>query len=274
MLTVDARLQMVLAQKVQRALIVDSHPQAVQLLGELLRSLVRCQIWSAATSEKAMGLAQIHNPQIIFTEHSAPGLDGVGFARALRRSELACRQVPIIMVTGEATAAAIIGARDAGVHEFLRKPYTLKDLARRLEAVTAKNRDWVEAVGYVGPDRRRFNSGVYAGPRKRRSDGERKTPDAERVLQALKIVRSAVQSLDSDWAQARRSLLAQAADLKKAAVAVGDMKLMAAAAKMEGRLLHSDPVAGPSRPDLIGDIRALLAFMPKDAEEAAKRTAA
>lgn len=269
MLTVDAKLQMVLNQKVQRALIVDSHPQAIQLLGELLRSLVRCQIWSATTSDRAMALAEIHNPQIIFTEHSAPGLDGVGFAKALRRSELACRQAPIIMVTGEATAGAIIAARDAGVHEFLRKPYTVKDLAKRLEAVTVKTREWVEAVGYVGPDRRRFNSGAGdVGRGRRRTDGARKTPDAERLAQALKIVRAAAVALDSDWPQARRALLTQAADLKKLAVSVGEMTLMSAAAKMEGRLLHSDPATGPSRPDLLGDIKALLAFMPKEAAAA------
>jgi CheY-like chemotaxis protein len=266
---VDAKLAQQMAPRLQRVLIVDPQPQAVQLLGELLRSIARSQVWSAPGPEKAMALAQVHNPQIIFTEFSGGGLNGLALAKAIRRSELACRQVPIVMVTGEATAAAIVGARDAGIHEFLRKPYTVKDLARRLEAVTLKSRDWVEAVGYIGPDRRRFNSGVYAGPRKRRSDGARKTPDAERVLQALKIVRSAVQALDSDWTQARRALLTQAADLKKAAVAVGEMKLMEAAAKLEGRLLAADALTGPSRPELLGDIQALLVFMPKEAAQAA-----
>ena len=45
-----------------------------------------------------------------------------------------CRQAPVITVTGAATAGAILAARDAGVHEFLRKPYSMKDLVRRLEA--------------------------------------------------------------------------------------------------------------------------------------------
>ena len=77
------------------------------------------------------------------------------------------------------------------MHEFLRKPFTIKDLLRRLEAVTLRQRDWVEAVGYVGPDRRRFNSGDYSGALKRRSDAQA-TPDSERMAQALKILRSAI----------------------------------------------------------------------------------
>ena len=72
------------------------------------------------------------------------------------------------MVTAEATAAAILAARHAaGVHEFLRKPYTIKDVMRRLDAAILRQREWIEAVSYIGPDRRRFNSGDYVGPRKR-----------------------------------------------------------------------------------------------------------
>src|SRR5215217_8938999 len=59
---------------------------------------------------------------------------------------------------------------DAGVHEFLRKPFTSGDLLKRVENVALKPRTWIEAVGYVGPDRRRFNSGEYSGPTKRKSD--------------------------------------------------------------------------------------------------------
>lgn len=260
MFTADDKLQQRLTPHLQRVLIVDPQPAAVKLLGELLRSVTPGQIATAASDQKALQLAQAVDPQIIFIEHSGPSLDGARLARAIRRSDLLCRKAPIIMVTGEATAQAILGARDAGVHEFLRKPFTIKDLLRRLEAVALKPRDWVEAVQYVGPDRRRFNSGEYAGPRKRKSDA-RKTPDQARVLQALKIVRAAAGALDSDWAQARRALLAQVQDLQKAAVAVGDMALMTAAVDL-GRQL---PAEGPvNRAELDRAIAALVAFMPRD----------
>lgn len=269
MFTADAMLQQQLAPHMQRVLIVDPQPAAVKLLGDLLRSLSTAQILTASTDAKAMQLAQMADPQIIFVEHSGPGMDGARLARAIRRSDLNCRKAPILMVTGEATAQAILGARDAGVHEFLRKPFTIKDLLRRLEAVALKPRDWVEAVQYVGPDRRRFNSGDYAGPRKRKSDA-RKTPDQARVLQALKIVRAAAGSLDSDWHQARRALLAQVQDLQKAAVAVGDMGLMDAAVAL-GRQLPE--AGGVDRPALNEAITALLVFMPRDEADAAARAA-
>ena len=89
------------------------------------------------------------------------------------------------MISGDATAAQILGARDAGVHEFMRRPYTMGDLQKRLEAVSGRPRDWIEAIHYVGPDRRRFNSADYKGPTKRRTDGPIKT---QKLSQALKII--------------------------------------------------------------------------------------
>lgn len=267
--TADARLQQRLAPHMRRVLIVDPHQAAMKLLGDLLRSISAAQIMTASGDQKAMQLCQAMDPQIIFIEHSGPGLDGARLARAIRRSDFTCRKVPILMVTGEATAQAILGARDAGVHEFLRKPFTIKDLLKRLETVALKPREWVEAVQYVGPDRRRFNAGDYAGPRKRKSDA-RKTPDQARVLQALKIVRAAAGSLDSDWHQARRALLAQVQDLQKAAVAVGDMALMDAAVAL-GRQLPAD--GGVDRVALNGAINTLLVFMPREEAEAAARAA-
>lgn len=266
MFNADPRMIQRMAPHLQRVLIVDPQPASAKLLQELMRSLVNCQIWSASSDAKAIQAARAVDPQIIFLEHSGPELDGARLARALRRSDLPCRKVPIIMVTGEATAQAILGARDSGVHEFLRKPYTIKDLTRRLEAVALKPRDWVEAVHYVGPDRRRFNSGEYVGPRKRKSDA-RKSPDQAKILQALKIVRAARQAVDSDWTQARRSLLAQAADLQQAAVAVGDLNLMEAAVE-----LHK---AGSGETVDLGKldqaIAKVLGFMPP--EEAESRAA-
>jgi DNA-binding response OmpR family regulator len=193
----DEKLFLKLAPRLQKVLVVDPSAASVKLLAELLRTIAGGHLWSAPNEGKAMQMAQVVDPQIIFVEHAGPGLDGAAFSRAIRRSDLNCRKVPIIMVTGEATAAAILGARDAGVHEFLRKPYNMGDLLKRLEAVSLKPRDWVEAVHYVGPDRRRFNSAEYAGPRKRKSD-KGADPAAARVVQALKIVRAAAGALQSD----------------------------------------------------------------------------
>ena len=249
------------AAKIQRVMVVDPNPATARLLAEHLRPLGGVQIFAAPSAEKGYAMARATDPQLIFVEHNQL-VDGLAFTRRIRRGDLACRQAPVIICTAEATAEAIFGARDAGVHEFMRKPFNLGDLERRLEAVTLKPRDWVEAVAYVGPDRRRFNSADYKGPRKRKADGAG-TP-AARLSQALRIVKSAATALDSDPAQARRALIAQAVELRKVGEAVKDQRLVEAAAALQS-CVGADVSLGAARGELVQRIDALMGFMSGEA---------
>ncbi|MDO8377358.1 response regulator [Phenylobacterium sp.] len=249
----------------QRVLIVDPAPASARLLADLVRNISAGQIWNAPNNKRGLQAAEQVNPQLIFVELSGDNVDGIDFTRRIRREDFSCRQAPIIMVTATATAGAILGARDAGVHEFLRKPYTAKDLLRRLEAVTLRPRDWVEAVDYIGPDRRRFNSGDYKGKLKRRSD-IKTTPDAARILQALKILRSALTAIESDPRQALRSMEAQVAELQRSAVAVSDLKLAACVGAFQ-RYLRVATNRGVLIPhEVSAQAAPLLAFLPAEDE--------
>ena len=253
-----------MAPLMQRVLIVDPAPASARLLADLMRNIAPVQLWNSITTRKGLEAARQVNPQLIFVELGGQDVDGVEFSRLLRRSDMPCRMAPIIMITATATAGAILAARDAGVHEFLRKPYTAKDLLRRLEAVTLHPRDWVEAVQYVGPDRRRFNSGDYAGPRKRRSDAVA-TPETAKIAQALKIVRAAVPAIATDPAQAMRALLAQMVDLQRGAAVTGNKSLALAVTEFQ-LYLASVAQAGALLPDEIAKhAQPLLAFLPKEA---------
>jgi len=238
-ISADAKALQRITGLMQRVLIVDPLPASTKLLSALLRDVCYCQIWTAHDVARGLLLAEKTDPCLVFVEH-CPGLDGAAFAKALRRSDFGSRKAPLILIAAEATASSIIAARDAGVHEFLRKPFTIKDLMRRLEAVAVRPRDWIEGVAYVGPDRRRFNSGDYAGPLKRRVD-HAETPDQARIVQAVKILRSAMAAIDIDPRQALRAMQAQAADLTGAARSTGDARLGTSAVALGGRLAGLAP---------------------------------
>lgn len=265
----DKRVFAKMAPKLQRVLIADPQPASARLLSELMRDIAGSEVWIAPTTERALSAAQINDPQLIVVEVGDERVDGLAFTRKLRRSRMACRKAPVIAITGQATAAAILAARDAGAHEFLRKPYSAKDLVRRLEAVTLKDRDWVEAVGYVGPDRRRFNSGEYAGPLKRRDDGA-ETPYQQKINQALKIVRAAVAAAETDPEQAMRAMLTQATTIQSTSI---DFQLTIAASEFYRHLARAAHTAGGfSREEAERWAAPLLEFLPK--EPRAKRAAA
>jgi CheY-like chemotaxis protein len=260
----DKRLIDRMTPKLKRILVADPEVGAARLFTELMREMCQPHVWTATTTERAMKVAETCDPQLIVVCLGDERLDGLGFVRKLRRSHWSCRKAPVITITGAATAGMILAARDAGVHEFLRKPYSMKDLIRRLEAVTIKERDWVEGVGYVGPDRRRFNSGDYAGPLKRKTDGS-ETPYQQKINQCLKIIRAAVAAAETDPDQALRAMLAQAQQLQSIAT---DFQLTLAASEFYRYLSRHKQSGQPlTRAAAETWTVKILSFLPKDADQ-------
>lgn len=262
MLTLDSKTAQALAPCLGRVLIVDPTPGSARLLSDLLHNVGPGRTWTATSTNQGLALADSLSPQVIFVEYSGGAVDGLVFTRKLRRSTFLCRKAPVIMATTQATPAVITSARDAGVHEFLRKPLTFKDLVRRLEAVALHPRGWVEAVGYVGPDRRRFNSAGYAGRRKRRTD-ETQSPEQARIVQALKIISAALPMAELDRQQVFRALKAQAIELQGAGALANNAALVQAARAMHHTL---SGIASPhdlTRAAIEADAQRLLTFLPE-----------
>jgi len=251
-----------IAPVVRRVVIVDPNPAATRLMSDLMKGFGCRDVAAESDDSRVIDLVREMDPGLIIVEHKGPRLDGEALVRKIRRSSLSCRRVPIIMVTAEATASSIKGARDSGVHEFLRKPFTSGDLLRRLENLATKPRDWVEAVGYIGPDRRRFNASDYAGPGKRKADLPRNGPAgvAEVKAQSMRILSSALTQFDKDPLQALRSMRQQAETLKGIAIQTGDASLAIAAAGLESQLQSGVS----TKAALASPIQAVLALMPEE----------
>lgn len=266
MFAIDRRVLASLEPVVRRVLIVDPHAHAAKLLAEIMKGLGTREAAVESDETQALRTAAALEPGLIFVEHAGPDMSGEAFARALRRSNLACRRAPIIMVTAEATASTIKGARDSGVHEFLRKPFTSADLFKRVENVAVKPRDWIEGVAYVGPDRRRFNSGQYAGPAKRKND--RPASGAEAIAnakdQAIRILAAALDQFDNDPMQATRAVREQAAQLKILAMKAADTRLVVAVGALEVSLACGPPTKASLGPPIQG----LLALHPIELKKA------
>ena len=258
MFAADHRVLARLAPILRRVLIVDPNPHSARMLTEIIKGLGANEIVTEPNNDRALRAAAELEPGIVFIERTGDKLDGEALARSLRRSHLDCRRAPIIMVTSEATATTILGARDAGVHEFLRKPFTSADLFKRVENVALKPRDWVEAVGYVGPDRRRFNSGEFSGTGKRKADKPSTGAEANAAAkdQAMRILASALNQFDSDPAQAVRAIREQAVQLKAVAMKASDSRLVVAVGALEVSLASG----GATKETLAAPIGTLLAM--------------
>lgn len=143
-----------------------------ELTGYALNSLGIKNVLKAADGARAYELFKAHQPDLIICDWQMKPMNGLDLVKTIRRDRQSImRSVPIIMVTGYASEDYVKRARDAGVNEFLVKPFTAEALASRIGAIIEKPRSYVESMNYFGPDRRRkMMTRVYHGPLRRHGD--------------------------------------------------------------------------------------------------------
>tara|TARA_R110002124_G_scaffold64985_2_gene177947 strand:- start:765716 stop:766240 length:525 start_codon:yes stop_codon:yes gene_type:complete len=126
----------------------------------------------ADNGEAAYELYRAHSPDIIICDWQMAPVNGLELVKMIRQDKTSImRTVPIIMLTGYASESYVMEARDAGVNEFLVKPFTAESLAGRLASVIERPKSYIETATYFGPDRRRKNPRmIYNGPMRRAED--------------------------------------------------------------------------------------------------------
>lgn len=139
-------------------LVADRDIRTAQLVQNVLISLGFGRIDMVTSSEEALGKLEDEPFDIVITEWNMEPINGVELVQAIRNAgeeRRVRRDLPIIMLTSHAQKGVVENARDAGVTEFLAKPFTAASLASRLELIIDKPRSFVLAPHYKGPCRRR-----------------------------------------------------------------------------------------------------------------------
>ncbi len=78
-------------------------------------------------------------PDLILLDWMLPGMSGLDFARRLRRDEMT-RDVPIIMLTARGEENDRVGGLEAGVDDYIVKPFSTRELMARVKAVMRRTR--------------------------------------------------------------------------------------------------------------------------------------
>ncbi len=140
-----------------RILIVDDSKAIQKVLMKMLGQLHIQTIRTAMDGGEALAIIKEgFTPDIILADFEMPVLDGVEFTRIIRTAkDVSIHQVPIIMITSHNDDAHFSMARDAGVSDFLTKPFSLEHLTHHMKAVVRQPRSFIEGTFFTGPDRRR-----------------------------------------------------------------------------------------------------------------------
>jgi two-component system phosphate regulon response regulator PhoB len=105
--------------------------------------------FGAATGEAGLKLAQEVHPEVVLLDLMLPDVPGTNVARALRR-EPETQLVPIIMVTAKAEEIDRIVGFELGADDYVVKPFSVRELMLRIEAVLRRGRGSDSRIIEVG----------------------------------------------------------------------------------------------------------------------------
>ena len=154
-------------------LVVEDTAPMLKLIVSVLESLGVGHVYSADNGERGFETFKRVNPDIVISDWHMKPMTGIDLALEIRKNPISPnRTVPMVLVTGYSAMSRVAEARDAGVTEFLIKPFSANDLAKRIAYVINKPRDFIDCSSYFGPDRRRRALPGYAGPFRRQVDSQ------------------------------------------------------------------------------------------------------
>lgn len=139
--------------------VADPDARMAYLIKRVLSTLGCKRIFTTHDGQGVIDLMKEETIDMVITEWDMQPMNGIDLTMFLRRSvESPNRMVPIIMLTPKNEHADIRVARDAGISEYLIKPFSAKTLMERMHAVVETPRSLIICKNFVGPDRRRNSS--------------------------------------------------------------------------------------------------------------------
>jgi len=123
----------------KRVLIVDDEPAIRDMVAYALRK-GDFEPAHAGDAREAQAAIADTVPDLILLDWMLPGTSGLELARRWRREELT-REIPIIMLTARGEENDRVGGLEAGVDDYVVKPFSARELLARIRAVMRRARD-------------------------------------------------------------------------------------------------------------------------------------
>jgi len=116
-------------------LVVDDQPENIRFISILLKEMeLGNKIYSAPNGKVALGLIEKITPDLILSDWGMPEMDGLELLKALKASHKT-KDIPFIMISAiKIDAASMKESFEAGVHDYLKKPFDKLEFVARVTA--------------------------------------------------------------------------------------------------------------------------------------------
>ena len=132
-----------------RVLIVEDETDIREMLAFTL-GRAGFDVIQAEHAEQALELLDGPLPKLVVIDWMLPGMSGVQLARHLRQEELT-RELPLLMLTARGEEADKLKSFDAGVDDYVTKPFSPRELVARIKALLRRSGESEDGVIVRGP---------------------------------------------------------------------------------------------------------------------------
>lgn len=115
-------------------LIVDDTAAMRRIVRRLLKELGCKNLREAENGQLALAALKKKKADFVVSGWSMPGMSGIDLLRAIRADET-LKTTPVLMVTAEAEKENIVAAVQAGVSDFIVKPFNAAMLLEKLSKI-------------------------------------------------------------------------------------------------------------------------------------------
>ncbi|WEK57168.1 MAG: response regulator [Candidatus Brevundimonas phytovorans] len=125
------------ADKSMNVLVVDDYKSMVRIVRGMLNQLGFVNVDDAPDGAAAMALLKEKTYGLVLSDWNMQPVTGLELLKQVRAEERT-RKTPFVMVTAEAKVENVIAARQAGVNNYVIKPFTLAVLKQKLSSVVGE----------------------------------------------------------------------------------------------------------------------------------------
>jgi len=120
--------------KNMRVVIVDDYTTMLRILRNLLRQLEINNVDEANDGDTAYHLMQKNPPDLVISDWNMVPVTGLDLLRKVR-ADAKLKHIPFIMVTAESKTENVVAAKQAGVSNYIVKPFNADTLRAKIASV-------------------------------------------------------------------------------------------------------------------------------------------
>lgn len=120
--------------KSMNVLVVDDYKSMIRIVRGLLNQLGFNNVDEAMDGPSALSLIRSKDYGLVLSDWNMQPMTGLELLKEVR-AEARTQALPFVMVTAEAKAENVVAARQAGVNNYVIKPFTLAVLKQKLTTV-------------------------------------------------------------------------------------------------------------------------------------------